>query len=84
MWFEDEPEMAWVFETSGRQIQAGYSGQWIAACPAEEQKQILAENPRIKDEWDDKVGDRMIKLCIIGKDLDKKAITEKLDECLAK
>ncbi|MCR5217165.1 GTP-binding protein, partial [Treponema sp.] len=33
MWFGDEPEMAWVFETSGRQIQAGYSGQWIAACP---------------------------------------------------
>lgn len=83
MWFADEPEMAWVYETSGRQIQAGYSGQWIAACPPDEQKQILAENPRIKDEWDEKVGDRMIKLCIIGQNMDKKAICDQLDACLA-
>ncbi len=83
MWFDDEPDMAWVFETSGRQIQAGYSGQWIAACPPAEQKKILAENPRIKDEWDENVGDRMIKLCVIGQNMDKKAITEALDGCLA-
>ncbi len=83
MWFADEPEMAWVFETSGRQIQAGYSGQWIAAAPAGEQKKILAANPQIKEEWDEKVGDRMIKLCIIGQHLDKKAISAELDKCLA-
>ncbi|WP_149553876.1 CobW family GTP-binding protein [Treponema pectinovorum] len=84
MWFEDEPEMAWVFETSGRQIQAGYSGQWIAVAPEKEQKEILEANPDIKKEWDSEVGDRMIKLCIIGQDLDKKAITAELDKCLAK
>ncbi len=84
MWFADEPEMAWVFETSGRQIQAGYSGQWIAAAPKAEQKQILDENPKIKDEWDEKVGDRMIKLCVIGQHLDREAISAGLDSCLAK
>ena len=84
MWFADEPDMAWVFETSGRQIQAGYSGQWIAACPPNEQKEILSQNPQIKEEWDEKVGDRMIKLCIIGQNLDKKAIAAELDKCLAK
>ena len=83
MWFADDPDMAWVFETSGRQIQAGYSGQWIAAAPASERDQILKENPQIKDEWDEKVGDRMIKLCIIGRNLDKKAIAADLDKCLA-
>ncbi len=83
MWFADEPEMAWVFETSGRQIQAGYSGQWIAAAPENERKEILAQNPKIMDEWDPKVGDRMIKLCIIGQKLDKKAISAALDKCLA-
>ena len=83
MWFADEPEMAWVFETSGRQIQAGYSGQWIAAAPAKEQKKILAQNPEIQKEWDETVGDRMIKLCIIGQKLDKKAISAELDKCLA-
>ncbi len=83
MWFSDEPEMAWVFETSGRQIQAGYSGQWVAAADPAEQKKILAANPQIKDEWDAKVGDRMIKLCVIGQKLDKKAISDELDRCLA-
>ena len=82
MWFSDEPEMAWVFETSGRQIQAGYSGQWIASAPEKEQKKLLAQNPEIQKEWDEKVGDRMIKLCVIGQDLDKKAITSALDSCL--
>ena len=84
MWFADEPEMAWVFETSGRQIQAGYSGQWVAACSPAEQKKILEENPKIKDEWDKDVGDRMIKLCIIGQNLDKEKISAELDKCLAK
>ena len=83
MWFDDEPDMAWVFETSGRQIQAGYSGQWIAAAPKAERERILRENPKMKDEWDEKVGDRMIKLCVIGQKLDKKAISAALDACLA-
>ena len=83
MWFADEPEMAWVFETSGRQIQAGYSGQWIAAASPAEQKKILEANPQIKKEWDEKVGDRMIKLCVIGQKLDKKEISAQLDKCLA-
>ena len=83
MWFADEPEMAWVFETSGRQIQAGYSGQWIAAVPPAEREQILRENPKIRDEWDKDVGDRMIKLCVIGQNLDREAICKALDGCLA-
>ncbi|MBR4449246.1 MAG: GTP-binding protein [Treponema sp.] len=84
MWFADESDMAWVFETSGRQIQAGYSGQWIASAPEKERNQLLEENPEIKKEWDPKVGDRMIKLCIIGQNLDKKAISAELDACLEK
>ncbi|MBR0032579.1 MAG: GTP-binding protein [Treponema sp.] len=83
LWFSDEEDMAYVFETSGKQIQAGYSGQWIACAPEKEQKKILAENPQIKADWDDKVGDRMVKLCIIGQNLDKKAIAADLDKCLA-
>ena len=84
MWFADESDMAWVFETSGRQIQAGYSGQWIASAPEKERNQLLEENPEIAKEWDPKVGDRMIKLCIIGQNLDKKAISAELDACLEK
>lgn len=84
MWFADEPEMAWVFETTGRQIVAGYSGQWVAAAPKAEREKILRENPEVKKDWDEKLGDRMIKLCIIGTHLDKEKISAMLDEALAK
>ena len=74
--------MAVVLETSGRQIQAGYSGNWLASCPPEEQKRVLAQEPEMKRDWDEKVGDRMIKLVIIGQHLDRAKIEADLDSCL--
>ena len=82
MWFSDEEEMAYVLETSGRQIQAGYSGNWLASCPPEEQKKVLAEEPEMQKDWDEKVGDRMIKMVIIGRHLNKEEICKELDACL--
>jgi len=82
MWFSDEDEMAYVLETSGRQIQAGYSGNWLASCPPAEQKKVLAEEPEMQKDWDEEVGDRMIKMVIIGRHLDRKAIEAELDACL--
>lgn len=84
MWFADEPDMAWVFESSGRQIQAGYSGPWLASCSKKEQEQVLKEQPLMKKDWDEKVGDRMIKLCVIGKNMDREKISRELDEVLVK
>lgn len=82
IWFKDEPEMVYVLETSGRQIQAGYSGQWLASFPEEEIKRVLEEEPEMKKDWDETVGDRMIKLVIIGRHLDKEEISRRLDDCL--
>ena len=82
IWFSDEQDMAYVFETSGRQIQAGASGRWLATASKREQEKVLAREPRMKEEWDEKVGDRMIKLCIIGQKLDKKKICADLDALL--
>lgn len=82
VWFSDEQDMAYVFETSGRQIQAGASGRWLATASKREQEKVLAREPRMKEEWDEKVGDRMIKLCIIGQKLDKKKICADLDALL--
>jgi hypothetical protein len=36
----------------------------------------------MREEWDEKVGDRMIKLCIIGQKMDKAKITAELDALL--
>ena len=84
IWFSDEEDMAYVLETSGRQIQAGYSGNWLASCPPAEQKRVLAEEPEMKKDWDEKVGDRMIKLVVIGRHLDRNQIEADLDKCLDK
>lgn len=82
VWFSDEQNMAYVFETSGRQISAGASGTWLAAAPKAEQEEVLAQEPKMREEWDEKVGDRMIKLCIIGQKMDKAKITAELDALL--
>ena len=82
LWFSDEENMAYVFETSGRQISAGASGQWLASCSKNEQEAVLASEPKIRAEWDEKVGDRMVKLCIIGQKLDKDAVCRELDALL--
>ena len=82
MWFGDEYDTAYIFETSGRQLLCGPYGKWVASAPAAQRREILANNPSIRDDWDDKVGDRMVRLCIIGKNLDKKAIASILDRCL--
>ena len=82
LWFSDEENMAYVFETSGRQISAGASGQWLASCSKKEQEEVLASEPKIRAEWDEKVGDRMVKLCIIGQKLDKDAVCRELDALL--
>lgn len=82
IWFSDESEMSYVFETSGRQISAGAAGLWLATCSEREIKKVLEKEPSLKKDWDEKVGDRMIKLCIIGCKMDKDAIIKDLDSLL--
>ena len=84
IWFSDENDMAYILETSGRQMLCGAYGRWIATAPEREKKQLLKENPQLRADWDEKVGDRMIRLCIIGQNLDKKEIAKKFDELLDK
>ena len=80
IWFSDENDMAYVLETSGRQMLCGAYGRWVATAPEREKKQLLKENPQLRADWDEKVGDRMIRLCIIGRNLDKKEIAKTFDD----
>ncbi len=82
IWFDDDRDMALLFETSGQQVQLQATGKWIASAPKKEMEKLLQENPNIEADWDDLYGDRMIKLCIIGQNLDKKKISDDLDACL--
>jgi len=82
IWFEDDYDNSLVLETAGRQISAGFSGMWLAECSKKEQEKAFAENPQLKKDWDPVMGDRMIKLCIIGQNMDKKKICDELDQAL--
>ena len=82
IWFSDENDMSYIFEQAGKQVQAYEGGAWVDTLPKNEKEEILKLNPDIEKEWDYKVGDRMIKLVFIGKNMDKKEIIKTIDECL--
>ncbi len=82
IWFSDEDDMAYILETSGRQLSCAPCGKWIVSAPTDIREQLLKENPDVLNDWDPYEGDRMIRLCIIGKNLDKKAIAAELDKLL--
>ena len=84
LWFEDEPESSYVFEQSGKQVQAFCAGQWVASFSDAEQKQIIAQNPDIIRDWDPEYGDRVVKLVFIGQKMDKEQIINDLDNCMKK
>jgi len=84
VWFNDEPDMSYIFEQAGKQVNLEDGGLWFATMPEAELKQLLANNPDLQKDWDETYGDRMIKLVFIGKNMDKHNIIEALDECLEK
>ncbi|MEE3343339.1 MAG: GTP-binding protein [Bacilli bacterium] len=82
VYFTDELNIAYMFESAGNSKNLVPTGPWISDLSKEEQEAILIANPDIKDDWDPEYGDKMIKIVIIGKDIDKEKLTNKLDSFL--
>ena len=81
-YFAEEYDMCYLFEQAGRQFNLRRAGEWFATMPKEELMQLMADDPQLRKDWDDQYGDRMQKLVFIGQHLDKKALTQALDNCL--
>ena len=79
VWFANDYDMSYLFEQAGKQKKLNEAGFWIATAPKEDLEKILAQEPDAMREWDDEVGDRMVKLVFIGKDMDKNKIVEELN-----
>lgn len=79
MWFKNNYDMSYLFEQAGKQVKINETGLWIASAPERERKRIIKEQPEVLKDWDDEVGDRMVKLVFIGKDMDKKKIIDDMN-----
>lgn len=84
-YFADEPDMCYVFEQAGQQKTVKQAGQWLATMPADQLAELRRNNPQLEKEWDDKYGDRMIKIVFIGQHIkeQKDAIIKELGKCLS-
>ena len=84
VWFENDYDMSYIFEQAGKQVKLTEAGYWLATAPKEDLEKILSENPDVLKGWNDEVGDRIIKLVFIGKNMDKELIKEDLNGLINK
>lgn len=82
VWFSDDYQMSYLFEQAGKQKIVSEAGEWIATFPKEEIEELRKLNNDLEQDWDEKVGDRMVKLVFIGKNMNKEEIIKSLDKCI--
>lgn len=82
VWYSNDNENMYIFEQAGPQKTSYKADFWIDALPEEQKKVYVMQNPDIMKDWQDDVGDRMVKLVFIGQKMNKQEIFKALDECL--
>ena len=81
LYFLGEEKYACVYESAGRQRKLERTGEWYSGKLSKKQIQYLIENDEnFAHDWDEKYGDKLIKLVFIGQNLDKEGIKKELDE----
>lgn len=80
VYFTNDNRMSYVYEQAGRQKVLTENGPWYATLPRYQIEQMLLHDEKLRHDWDEKYGDRMIKLVFIGQHLDKKKIKSELDK----
>jgi G3E family GTPase len=81
-WLATRNDMTVLLSQAGPSIIIQGAGEWLAAYPEQERKQILMEEPELLEKWDEEFGDRMIELVFIGVDMNREEIEASLDKCL--
>lgn len=82
IWLASRNNIACILSQAGPSIVLQGAGEWIAAYPAEEQQQILSEEPELLERWHEEYGDRLTELVFIGIGMSKEEIEQSLDACL--
>ncbi|MCK9171847.1 MAG: GTP-binding protein, partial [Treponema sp.] len=82
MWFSDSDRDMQLFEQAGRNCSVTEISCWVASLDKDDQRNVLENNPDIRETWDEQYGDRMNQLVFIGKDYDEGKIRSQLTACL--
>lgn len=83
IWFKERPQDVLLFEQAGRNFSVMAVAYWVAALDEKNQKEYLANDEELRSAWDKEYGDRINQIVFIGKNYDKDAIIDRLEECLA-
>ncbi|MFY0598732.1 MAG: GTP-binding protein [Cyclobacteriaceae bacterium] len=84
-WISSRPDKAILWSQAGGSLKAESYGRWWASVPMKQRamSETYMENQKeIQSKWDQKWGDRMNELVLIGQDMDKEKIAADLDKCL--
>lgn len=81
-WLATRNDHTGLLSQAGPSIVFQSAGEWLAAYPEHEWKQILMEEPELLETWDENFGDRMTELVFIGVDMSRRDIETSLDQCL--
>lgn len=82
IWFNDDDVHIQLFEQAGRNASVTELNEWMASYPQDELDAMFETYPDLKDDWDDKYGDRINQLVFIGKNYRKSDILAQLERCL--
>lgn len=82
IWFSDADQDVQLFEQAGRNSSVMEVSYWVDALVDEQKNEILANNPDMKESWDEEFGDRENQIVFIGKGYDQAEIKSALEKCL--
>ena len=78
-YFSNDLSSCYLFESAGRKKSLTMNGAWWATMPQNELNALKIEHPELFKNWDEKYGDREIKLVFIGQHLNKEKLKQELD-----
>ena len=81
-WLASRNDMTGLLSQAGPSIIIQGAGEWVATYAEEEKQQILQDEPDLLKKWDERYGDRMTELVMIGIEINRKEIENSLDACL--
>ena len=82
-YFSQDIDKCYLFEQAGRQKTLRDCGLWFATMEPDELAEMMERDRKLREDWTEEYGDRMQKIVFIGQNLDKPALEQLMDSCLA-